>query len=107
MPEVTYIQPDGVAVSVEVPLGTSLMRGAVDAGVEGIEAQCGGMCSCATCHCYVDPQWLPRLPPPASGEELMLMNVAAQRRSNSRLSCQINSDDSLDGIVIRFPERQS
>jgi 2Fe-2S ferredoxin len=107
MPEVTYIQPDDTAVTLEVPAGTSLMRGAVDAAVEGIEAQCGGMCSCATCHCYVDPAWLGRLPPPSAGEMLMLTNVAAERRTNSRLSCQINSDASLDGIVVRFPERQS
>jgi 2Fe-2S ferredoxin len=107
MPEVTYIEPDGTAVTVEVPAGISLMRGAMDAGVDGIEAQCGGMCSCATCHCYVDEEWLVRLPPPTPSEALMLTNVAAERRPNSRLSCQINSDDSLDGIVVRFPERQS
>jgi 2Fe-2S ferredoxin len=107
MAKVTYIQPDDTAVTVEVPAGTSLMRGAVDAGVDGIEAQCGGMCSCATCHCYVDPAWLARLPPPTDGEALMLANVAAERRPNSRLSCQINSEDTLDGIVVRFPERQS
>jgi 2Fe-2S ferredoxin len=107
MARVTYIEPDGNPVAVEVAEGLSLMQGAVSEGVAGIEAQCGGMCSCATCHCYVDEAWLARLPPPSPDEEQMLANVAAERRPNSRLSCQINSDASLDGIVVRFPDRQS
>src|SRR5476649_2445359 len=85
MPRIVYIEPDGREVALELAPGNSLMRGAMDAGIEGIEAQCGGACSCATCHCYVRPEWLDKLQPPSDDERLMLSNVAAERRPNSRL----------------------
>jgi 2Fe-2S ferredoxin len=107
MPRVTYIEPAGHARTVAVDAGTSVMRGAVDAGVEGIEAQCGGMCACATCHCYVQGLWLDKLPPPSDDERLMLTNVAAERRPESRLSCQLIVVPELDGLTVRFPDRQS
>ena len=107
MPRVTYIEPGGRAQTLELPAGTSVMRGAVDAGVDGIEAQCGGLCACATCHCYVQPPWLDKLPPPSDDESLMLSNVAAERRPNSRLSCQLIVEPALDGLTVRFPDRQS
>lgn len=107
MPHVTYREPNGRAITLEVPVGTSLMRGAMDAGVDGIEAQCGGNCACATCHCYVDEPWLAQLPPPSADERLMLGNVAAEQRPNSRLSCQLVMQPALDGIGVQFPERQS
>jgi len=107
MPRVTYIEPDGHRVEVDVADGLSVMQGARDQDVQGIEAQCGGMCSCATCHCYVHEPWLERLPPATDEERVMLMNVAAERRPNSRLSCQLRLDTALDGLVVEFPDRQS
>jgi ferredoxin, 2Fe-2S len=107
MPRVTYIEPDGHRVEVDVAAGLSVMQGAMDQGVQGIEAQCGGMCACATCHCYVQEPWFERLPPAADEERVMLTNVAAERRPNSRLSCQLRLDAALDGLVVEFPDRQS
>jgi 2Fe-2S ferredoxin len=107
MPRVTYIEPDGRARTLVLAEGTSVMRGAMDAGLEGIEAQCGGNCSCATCHCYVQEPWLDKLKPPSDDERLMLSNVAAERRANSRLSCQLIVGPALDGLTVEFPDRQS
>ena len=107
MADVTYIEPDGTRRTLTLAAGSSVMRGAVDAGIEGIEAQCGGNCACATCHCYVQEPWLDKLPPPSDDEALMLTNVAAERRPNSRLSCQLIVEPGLDGLTVRFPDRQS
>jgi ferredoxin, 2Fe-2S len=107
MPRVRYIEPDGRQVDLEIPAGQTVMRGAMDAGLAGIEAQCGGNCACATCHCYVATEWLGRLEAPADDERFMLANVAAERRPNSRLSCQIVLEPALDGLCVQFPERQS
>ena len=107
MPRVTYIEPTGRAVTLELAVGCSVMRGAVDAAVTGIEAQCGGNLICATCHCYVQEPWLDELPPPSPDELLMLSNVAAERRDNSRLSCQLNVTADLDGLTVELPDRQS
>jgi 2Fe-2S ferredoxin len=107
MPRITYIEPGGRAVTLELKPGQTLMRAAMDAELEGIEAQCGGNCSCATCHCYVAPAWLDKLKPPSEDERLMLQNVAAERRPNSRLSCQLVAEDALDGLTVQFPDRQS
>jgi 2Fe-2S ferredoxin len=104
---IVYIEPAGHAVALEVAPGQSLMRAAVDAGLEGIEAQCGGNCACATCHCYVQGPWLDKLKPPSDDELLMLGNVAADRRPNSRLCCQLIVEQSLDGMTVQFPDRQS
>ncbi len=107
MTRVTCIEPDGATVSIDIRDGCSLMQGAVSEGVQGIEAQCGGACSCATCHCYVDAAWIAKLPPPAEAESLMLTNVAAELRPGSRLSCQIRIAPELAGLVVAFPDRQS
>ncbi len=107
MPRVTYIEPNGRVQTLVLDAGTTVMRGAVDAGVEGIEAQCGGNCACATCHCYVQDEWLDKLRPPSDDEKLMLSNVAAERRHNSRLSCQLIVESALDGLTVQFPDRQS
>jgi 2Fe-2S ferredoxin len=107
MTRVICIEPDGERVSVDILDGWSLMQGAKSQGVQGIEAQCGGACSCATCHCYVDPAWIGRLPPPGEAESLMLTNVAAEQRPTSRLSCQIRIEPGLEGLVVAFPDRQS
>jgi len=107
MPSVRFIEPDGREITLQLAAGQTLMRAAMDAGLEGIEAQCGGNCACATCHCYVDPQWLDKLKPPSDDERMMLGNVAAELRPNSRLSCQLVAEDALDGLTVRFPDRQS
>jgi 2Fe-2S ferredoxin len=107
MPRVRYIEPGGREHVLELPVGSSVMRGAMDAGIDGIEAQCGGNCICATCHCYVQPPWLDILPAPSDDERLMLGNVAAERRPGSRLSCQLIVSPALHGLSVQFPERQS
>ena len=107
MPEVTYIEFNGTEHRVEVPVGTTLMRGAVNNNVPGIDADCGGECACATCHVYVEAEWLDKtgLPEPGSQEAAML-SFAAVAQPNSRLSCQINMREELAGIVVRMPEGQ-
>jgi ferredoxin, 2Fe-2S len=102
---VTYITPDGEQHQVEVAPGTSLMQAATSHGVPGIEAECGGSLSCATCHVYVQPDWLDRLEPPNQAERQML-EFAEQPQVNSRLCCQIRFTAALEGIVVRVPEAQ-
>jgi 2Fe-2S ferredoxin len=106
MPKVTFIEPSGNAVEINVPAGWSLMQAATAKGVEGIDAECGGSCVCATCHCYVEVG-LDRLPAQSANELSMIKSVAAERRANSRLSCQIKVTAELDGLVVRVPPRQS
>jgi ferredoxin, 2Fe-2S len=107
MPQVVFIEPDGRRVTVQAKDGQSAMRAAVDQGVAGIEAECGGQCLCATCHCYVAADWQEKLPPPSADEEVMLENVVAPRLPGSRLSCQILLGPSLDGLTLTVPPRQS
>ena len=104
---VTYIEPNGNEQQIDVPEGWSLMQGATSNGVEGMEAECGGSCACATCHCYVDDAFAAQLAVPAENELAMLENVAAERRATSRLACQIKASAALDGIVLRLPDVQS
>ncbi len=107
MPKVTYIEYDGTAHQVEVPNGLSVMRGAVNNGVPGIDADCGGECACATCHVYVDAPWLDRVGLPEEGSlEASMLSFAAAAEPNSRLSCQITMTQALDGLVVRMPEGQ-
>ncbi|MEX2367431.1 MAG: 2Fe-2S iron-sulfur cluster-binding protein [Pseudohongiellaceae bacterium] len=105
MPLVKYISHDGAINEIEVESGSSVMQGAVDNMLDGIVAECGGSCSCATCHVYVDEQWQDKIPPPDAMEKDMLECVL-EPRENSRLSCQIKVGDELDGLVIRMPESQ-
>jgi ferredoxin, 2Fe-2S len=105
MTKVTYIEPDGTPREIEASPGTTVMEAAVDNNVEGIVAECGGACSCATCHVYVDPEWSARLSPPDAQEDGML-DCVLDRQPNSRLSCQIQLSDELDGLVVRVPESQ-
>ncbi len=101
-----FVAPDGREVAIEVPVGTSLMRAAVAAGIPGIVADCGGLASCATCHVFVDPGFADRLPEPGPNENQMLDCTAAERRSNSRLSCQITMSEDLDGIRVTVADPQ-
>ncbi len=107
MPKVTYIEYGGREHHVEVAAGLSVMRGAVNNNIPGIDADCGGECACATCHVYVAEAWLgiTGLPAPGSQEETML-SFAALARPNSRLACQITVTESLDGLIVRMPEGQ-
>src|SRR5512146_2995160 len=107
MPEVTYIEFNGTEHRIEVPVGTSVMRGAVDNNVPGIDADCGGECACATCHVYVEAAWLEKvgLPEPGSQEASML-SFAAVAQPDSRLSCQLTMTEELDGLLVRMPEGQ-
>jgi 2Fe-2S ferredoxin len=102
----TLIAADGTEHRIASRPGQSLMRAAVAAGIEGIAADCGGTLSCATCHVFVDPAWLPRLPAPSADERAMLEMTAAPAGATSRLSCQIPLDATLDGLIVRLPDRQ-
>ncbi len=105
MASVTYIAASGEQTVLEVQSGSSVMRGAVDNGVLGIIGECSGNCSCATCHVYVEPDWVDRVGD--KGElEAELLEEVFEARPNSRLSCQIKVTDELDGLVVRMPERQ-
>jgi 2Fe-2S ferredoxin len=107
MPKVTYIESNGTKHQVEVPVGLSVMRGAVNNGVPGIDADCGGECACATCHVYVDAAWLATIGlPPAGSQEASMLSFAAVTQPDSRLSCQIPVTNALDGLVVRMPEGQ-
>ncbi|MBB5938442.1 2Fe-2S iron-sulfur cluster-binding protein [Streptomyces zagrosensis] len=107
MPNITYVTVDGAARSVEVPAGTSVMRGATSNDIDGIVAQCGGNAQCATCHVYVDEATIDKLEPAQPNEDDMLDFTACQRRPNSRLSCQLKVTSALDGLIVHLPERQN
>lgn len=103
MPKITYIEPNGNEVVVDLTPGWTVMQGAMTAGVEGIEAQCSGSCACGTCHCYVEAGG-ENLAAPSENETNMLNNVAAERRASSRLACQLKPETDL---TVRFPETQT
>jgi 2Fe-2S ferredoxin len=107
MPKVTYISFEGGTQDVDITVGENVMRGALYNGIEGIVGECGGGLSCATCHCYVDDAWTGAVGGPSSqAEEELLESAAAEVKPNSRLSCQIEMTDALDGLVVRLPETQ-
>jgi ferredoxin, 2Fe-2S len=105
MVQITYIDHLDNITMVDVKTGLSVMDGAAQNSVPGIDAICGGACSCATCHVYVEESWLVKLPPPSEAEFSML-ECACDVRSNSRLSCQINVSDELEGLVVRIAAHQ-
>ena len=105
MAKITFTQPDGSQQVVEADAGMTVMEAAKKHLVAGIEAECGGACSCATCHVYVDAAWREKVGPPSEMEEDML-DFAFDVRPTSRLSCQIKVTDALDGLVVRVPEKQ-
>lgn len=105
MAKITYIEFNGTPHELDIQPGTSVMQGAVTHSVRGIIGDCGGACSCATCHVYVDPAWLDKVGEKAATETALLEEVC-DMRPNSRLSCQIKVTDALDGLVVRLPERQ-
>jgi 2Fe-2S ferredoxin len=99
MPTVVFIQPDGSRQAVEVAVGYSVMEAAMLNNIPGIEAECGGACSCATCHAHVDPAWWDKLPPMDEMEDAML-DSARDRQATSRLTCQIQMTEELDGLTV-------
>jgi ferredoxin, 2Fe-2S len=107
MPHVTYVSHDGNSTTLEVPLGTSVMQAAALHGLDGIVAECGGSCMCATCHVYVREDQLSKLPEMELGEDAMLDGTASPRKPNSRLSCQLVMTPEMDGLVVTTPETQT
>ena len=106
MPKISYILDDQNIETVEVANGLSVMEGAVQNDIPGIDADCGGGMACATCHVYVNDEWLDKLPTKEDGEEDML-DMAFEPKQNSRLSCQLTVSDELDGLVVNIPSKQA
>ena len=102
---VTYITPDGESFTVAATPGISIMQLATSNAIAGIDAECGGSLSCATCHVYVDLAWTEGVGQPGKTENVMLQ-FTHEQRSNSRLSCQIRYQENLDGLVLHIPEQQ-
>lgn len=106
MPKVTFIQPDGGKIVVD-DVADNVMEAAVNEDIEGIEGDCGGVCSCCTCHVHVEPEWMDRVGQPGE-QELEMLEQAENRNERSRLSCQIELTPDLDGLVVRIvPEENS
>jgi 2Fe-2S ferredoxin len=101
-----FVTPAGATLTVRGRSGQSLMRAAVDGGIDGIAADCGGCLTCATCHVIVDEPWLGRLDPAEAGEHAVLEMTAAPRQPGSRLSCQIRLGPRLDGLTVKLPPTQ-
>jgi ferredoxin, 2Fe-2S len=105
MPKIVFVQPDGSQQTIDAADGQSIMEAATNNLVPGIVADCGGGCSCATCHVYVDPAWAAKLTPPDDIEQAILEG-AIDPNERSRLSCQLRMSDGLDGIVVHVPAAQ-
>ena len=105
MAKIKYIEFNGNEHEIEVSNGLTVMEGAIKNKIPGIDADCGGACACATCHVYVDNEWIEKLSPKDDSEEDML-DFAFEVKSNSRLSCQITVSDELDGLIVNMPEKQ-
>ena len=106
MPKVTYIEHNGKSHTIEVPNELSVMEGAIQNNIPGIDADCGGACACATCHVYVDEKWFDKLKKKEPAEQDML-DMAFEPKKVSRLSCQITATDELDGLVVKMPSKQA
>ena len=107
MPRVTYIDTAGKETTLDIDVGTSVMQAATLHGVDGIVAECGGSCMCATCHVYVREDQLAKTPPMSDDEDAMLEGTASERKPNSRLSCQLVVSPEMDGLVVYLPETQT
>jgi len=106
MPKITYIESSGNKKTIEVEKGLSVMEGAVQNNIPGIDADCGGGMACATCHVYVKEEWFNKLPKAEDGEQDMI-DMAFEPKKNSRLSCQLIVSDELDGLVVTTPSKQT
>ena len=106
MPKINFITHDNKEYTVDVQNGLTVMEGAVQNDVPGIDADCGGGMACATCHVYVKEEWLDKLTKKEDGEEDML-DMAFEPKKNSRLSCQLIVSDEIDGLVVNIPSKQA
>jgi 2Fe-2S ferredoxin len=106
MPKITYKNNQGISKTIEVDKGLSVMEGAIQNDVPGIDADCGGSMACATCHVYVEEKWLIKIPD-AEEAEVDMIDMAFEPKKNSRLSCQLIVTDELDGLIVTTPEKQS
>lgn len=106
MPKITYIEHNGTRHEVDVPIGHTVMEGARDNDIPGIEADCGGACACSTCHVYVDEEWVDRLPAKEATEADMLDFAFEPDARRSRLTCQLKVSAELEGLVVQMPEKQ-
>lgn len=106
MPKITYFTHDMVEHTVDVAVGMTVMEGARDNSIPGIDADCGGACACSTCHVYVDPAWVDKLPPKSETEAEMLDFAHEPDEVRSRLTCQILVSEELDGLTVIMPESQ-
>ena len=102
---VFYVAHDGSKFEADVPAGSSVMDGALNNGIDGILAECGGAMSCATCHVYVDEAWVDKISP-ANEMETDMLEVVSEPKENSRLSCQLTVTDEHEGLVVHLPESQ-
>jgi 2Fe-2S ferredoxin len=102
---ITFVEHDGTQHMVDIEEGKSLMQTAMDNLVPGIDADCGGSCACGTCHVIVDPEWVTALGS-ASEEEILMLDMTPEKSASSRLSCQVTTSASMDGMVVRLPEFQ-
>ena len=106
MPKITYTEHNGKSHTLNVANGLSVMEGAIQNNIPGIDADCGGGMACATCHVYVKEEWFDKLPKKEDGEEDML-DMAYEPNKFSRLSCQLTVSDELEGLVVKLPEKQA
>ncbi len=106
MAVIKYISHQGTETEIDVAAGMSVMQGAYDNDINGILAECGGACSCATCHVYVDDAWVGKVPA-ADDMEQSMIQIVPEPRENSRLSCQLRVTADMDGLVVRMPETQT
>jgi len=106
MPKIIFKKAEGESVEVKIRVGDSIMQAAVDNGIDEIVAECGGNCVCATCHCYIEEAFVDKLNKMDDFENDMLDSTATERKDNSRLSCQIQMTDELDGMLVHLPESQ-
>ena len=106
MPKITYQDNEGNSKTIEVDKGLSVMEGAIQNDIPGIDADCGGSMACATCHVYVQDDWFNKIPKKEDGEEDML-DMAFEPKKNSRLSCQLIVSDELDGLEVNIPSKQA
>ena len=106
MPKITYIDSSGNSKTIDVANGLSVMEGAIQNNIPGIDADCGGGMACATCHVYVKEEWLNKLDKPEDAEQDMI-DMAFEPKKNSRLSCQLIVSDKLDGLIVTTPSKQT
>lgn len=107
MPKIIFVDADGTQHEVDAKSGISIMENAIANNIDGIEAECGGSCMCATCHCFIEEDDAAKIPAMDTDEDEMLGFAAEERRPGSRLSCQVKMTDELDGIVVSLPAEQN